>query len=125
MSDKKFYVQLGIISFVSGVFLAAMQHVPRIQHDLAPSWIALTGFIVLAIVVLYTGRKAAKLPNPNTFTMFSMVFIIVKLFFSAGIILVYTQLTEPQSNWFIVPFFVIYIIFTIFESNVIITLGKT
>lgn len=125
MSDKKFYVQLGIISVLSAAFLLSMHQVPQIQHDMAPSWIAFVGFIVLAIVVLYAGRHIAKLPNPNTFTMFSLAFVMLKLFFAAGIILVYTQLREPHSSWFVAPFFAIYIIFTVFESNVIITTGKS
>lgn len=102
-----------------------MHWVPEIKNDLAPSWIAYIGYILMAVIVLYTGRKVIRMPNPNSFTSFSLVFILTKMLFSASIILVYTLLREPQSKLFILPFFLIYIVFTIFESNVIIKIGKS
>ncbi len=125
MSDKKFIAQLTLLSLVSGLFLVSMHFMPRIQADVLPSWIAWAGYILMTVAVFVLGRKTVRSSNPNAFTLLALSVIIVKLLFSAAIILIYVLTAEPVSNLFLLPFFLIYIAFSIFEARVFIVIGKT
>ena len=124
MTKRSFYNQLGGLSVGVAILLVFLNFVPLFQADLPVSWISWAFFIVFTIVVYYTSRNAALSDNPHSFTTVILGVVIGKMFFSVLIILLYIKLINPETRYFLIPFFVIYLSFTIFELHFMTKLGK-
>ncbi|MBK8505642.1 MAG: hypothetical protein IPL46_27665 [Saprospiraceae bacterium] len=72
-------------------------------------------FITLSIVVFYLGNAAASHKNKNRLTQLIMILVFFKLFSCLLIIVIYDRLFHPSSDFYVLPFFLIYIVFTVFE----------
>jgi len=72
----------------------------------------------------YAGRKAAFSDNKHDFTNVSLGVTIGKIFIAILFILGYNQLMQPDSRFFIIPFFLMYLIYTIFETYIMMKLGR-
>ncbi len=48
-----------------------------------------------------------------------MVLIFIKMLVCFSLVVVYVKIAEPATNHFVLPFFTIYIIFTVFEVAVL------
>jgi formate/nitrite transporter FocA (FNT family) len=72
----------------------------------------------------FVGQQAAQSDNKYTFTNTILGFTVGKLFLAIMVILGYDQLAEPSSKFFIIPFFVVYAVFTGFETYVMMKLSK-
>ncbi len=124
MPRRSFYNQLGSLSVGIAVLLIILNFIPLFQADIAVSWVSWVFFIFFTIAVFYTAQKAALSSNPHTFTSVIMGVVIGKIFFSIIIILIYVKLTNPETRYFLLPFFAIYFSFTIFELHFMTKLGK-
>lgn len=47
-----------------------------------------------------------------------------KIFFSLFLVIIYNHIAQPSSKVFIIPFFIVYLIFTIFETYLMMQLGQ-
>lgn len=124
MPKRSFYNQLVGLSLGIAVLLLVLGFIPLFQIDISVSWISLLFFILFTVVVFYVAENAALSSNPHTFTSVIMGVVIGKMFFSIIIILVYIKLMNPESRYFLLPFFIIYFSFTIFELHFMTKLGK-
>ena len=124
MSQRSFYLQLALISGFAAVGLFLINRLPVFHAYSDLSWISLAFFVGLSIAMFYTGHRAAFSSNKHNFTNTVLGFTIGKIFLSVIIILLYFKLAEPETKFFILPFFGVYLIFTIFESYFMTRLGK-
>lgn len=85
---------------------------------------ALAFFISLSFVVFKLGEKAVKSSNKYSYINLIISNMMVKMFFSFIIVLVYAKLTSPENKYFVVPFMFIYLIFTAFETYFMTIQGK-
>ena len=53
-----------------------------------------------------------------------MAAIMGRLFVTIGGIMTYRSFYDPGTKWFIVPFFIFYVIYSVFENYKLIQLGK-
>lgn len=81
-------------------------------------------FFLLSIAAFYLGAKAALSKDPNAFTRLIMVFTLTKLLISATFVIVWFRIESPESVMFVVPFFIVYIVYTVHETNLLTRLGK-
>jgi hypothetical protein len=72
--------------------------------------------VLLSIFVFKLSLKVAESKDLNAFTRLIMYNLMIKLFMSIFIVLIYYKVVEPTERLFILPFIVIYLIFTIFEA---------
>ena len=124
MSKYSFYFQLTLLSVFAAVILYLINQAPRFQSYSDLSWISLAFFIGLSIAMFLAGFRATKSENKHNFTNVVMGFTIGKLMLSALIILVYFKLAEPETRLFVIPFFCIYFIYTVFETYFMTRLGR-
>jgi hypothetical protein len=124
MPISSFYNQLGGLSVGIALLLISLNFIPLFQTDITVLWVCWLFFIFFTIAVFYLAQKAALSANPHTFTSVIMGVVIGKMFFSISIILLYVKLTNPESRYFLLPFFAIYFSFTIFELHFMTKLGK-
>lgn len=73
----------------------------------------------------YAGRNAARSSNKNDFTNIIMGFTMGKMVLSFVLIFAYLKLVEPADKIFVLPFFSIYLIYTVFETYFMMKLGRT
>ena len=124
MSQRRFYLQLTLLSIIVGVALFFLHRLPALSAYDELSWISLVFFIVLSVMMYQVGRQAAASDNKHNFTNTVVGFTIGKMMIAILIILGYLKLAKPETKLFVLPFFGIYLIYTIFETYFMIRLGK-
>jgi len=124
MSQRNFFIQLGILSLGAAILLFFLNRLPQLQAYSALSWISLAAFTALCILMYLGGYRAAMSDNKNDFTNAILGFTIGKMFLAILVIFGYSQLAQPPDKLFIIPFFAIYLIYTIFETYFMMKLGR-
>lgn len=125
MSPRVFFAQLFAVSGLTVAGLYFLHRLPVLQSYAGLSWAALLFFVGLSIAMFYIGRQAAASKNKHNFTNTVMGFTIAKMMIAAFIIVGYLKLFQPATKLFILPFFGIYVIYTIFEISFMTRLGRT
>lgn len=124
MSRQNFFKQLGVLSAILALCLFLLHTFTPFKAYSTISWLSLALFIVLSIGMYLGGFNAAMSENKHTFTNAVLGFTIGKMVLSVIVILGYNEIFKPESKLFIIPFFVIYVIFTVFETYFMMKLGK-
>jgi len=70
------------------------------------------------------GGVTAKSTNKSLFTGVILGFTFGKIFLSLLVVIGYVQLAQPASKIFLLPFFIVYLIFTIFETYLMMQIGQ-
>ena len=125
MSSTKFYSQLILLSVILLLILFGLNQLEDINPYQDIGWISLGFFIGLSVLIFILAKKAAQSDNKHNFTNVVLGFTMLKMLFCAIMILVYNKFYEPTSKMFLVPFFLIYLSYTIFETYVMMKLGKS
>jgi hypothetical protein len=124
MDNSIFYKQLTFISIPSAIALYLVHQGTVLQPHAPLAWISLAFFIGLSIFMYFVGKKAALSENKNNFTNAFLIFLMLKLFLCASLMIGYLKMTAPDTKLFVLPFFVLYIIYTTFEVFFLIRLGQ-
>ena len=88
------------------------------------SWSTILFFVILSILIFIVGSYVAEQKNKNTFTSVILLVMITKMFLSILLVGIYSKVHNPTNNYFLIPFFAIYLIYTIFEVHLMTRLGK-
>lgn len=124
MTQRQFFTQLSLLSaFVAGLFLALHQftHLATYQDF---SWLCMAVFIVFSIIVFLVGKKQAQDKNPNVFTRLMLSVTFGKMFLAVILVFTYHKTAHPQERSFLLPFFLVYLFYTIYEVYFMTKLGK-
>lgn len=124
MTHRSFLLQLTLLTAASAAGLWLMLGMPQLAGFEWFGWGCLIFFVLLTIAMFYAGHSAARSSNKNDFTNAAIGFSGGKIFLSAIIILMYVELAAPTSKFFILPFFALYIIYTVFEVYFMSKLGR-
>jgi len=125
MSTKTFFIQLLSVAGVLAALLFALNFVEEFYRHQSLYWMSWGFFVGLSILMYYIALGAAKSKNPHTFHQMAILFIFGKMLLTVVIIIAYLQIAKPETTLFIIPFFIIYFGFSIFEYYFMIKLGKT
>ena len=116
MTGRKFTVAfaLAILSVVGCMWLFSL------RRDTAPyidiGWYAAGVFSVLSIVVYVISDKLSETKRKTLLIQIILMNMLLKMMISAVIVFMYYQLARPADGVFILPFLVVYVIFTVFET---------
>ncbi len=88
------------------------------------TWWSLAMFIPLSIGMFFLGHKAANSENKFFFHNLIILTIFVKMFLSVIVLLMYKKIFHPETKNFTLPFFLVYFIFTIFETYFMVKLAQ-
>lgn len=124
MSQRSFSIQLGILTLITAILLFFLNRLPQLQSYSALAWVSLAAFTALSILMYLAGYRAALSENKNDFTNAILGFTVGKMFLAILVIFGYSQLANPPDKLFIIPFFAIYLIYTIFETYFMMKLGR-
>jgi hypothetical protein len=124
INHRRFFSQLLLLTLLTGLvvfFLLIFE--PFSPHKIL-SYASLLFFAALTAGIYFPAAKAAQSNDRNAFTRLVMVFTFVKMFLTAGLVIAYQRLAQPENNYFLVPFFLTYIVFTVFETIFMSKLAK-
>ncbi|MGB0861505.1 MAG: hypothetical protein ACPG19_06385 [Saprospiraceae bacterium] len=124
MRHQKFFGQLAFCFGLSVIVIALLNYLPVLQAHQLLSWLSLLFFTIISLAAYFFGIHSANSSNKNDFNNVFIILTTTKLLLSLFLVWFYQIFTEPTTKLFILPFFLIYIIFTIFESYILIRLGK-
>lgn len=88
------------------------------------SWITLLFFLLFTIGVFFLAQWASNSKNPTSFVQVVISALGIKLFGAVILILVFDRLFEPETRWFLLPFFTLYLIYSILETYLLMKMGK-
>ncbi len=125
MKKIVFYKQL-ILAICTSFAAVASINFFFLQDD---EWIislsAILLFSVLSIIVFLFAKKASTSSNKYLFIRIIVINVFVKIFLSFALFFAVFQLSKPSSRFFIIPFLMVYLIFTFFETNVLMQQSKS
>lgn len=124
MNFNNFYVQLGIVTVFTAIILLLLNQIQALQPYQLFSWLCLGFFVIFTFAMYFFGHQSAKSDNKNDFTNAVIGFMVGKMMFAGMIIVMYNKIVEPTSKIFILPFFVVYVIYTVFETYFMMKVGK-
>ena len=125
MRPQQFWIQLLIISLVASILLFFLNQNEKLQPYSDFSWICLTVFIFITVGMYYIGLQSVQSKNKNAFTNAALGFIMGKMMLAIMVIVFYNQLAEPETKLYIIPFFIVYVIYTAFETYFMMRLAKS
>ncbi len=106
-------------------FLFILQKtLPAIFLEINLGLTAVAGYSILFFLIFMKGLALSTHQNKNKFTNLIILSILLKILTSFILIFVFYKLYSPQSPDFLIPFFVVYIIYTTFGVNFLSKLGK-
>lgn len=124
MSEKYFYLQLAAVTLLAAAAVYLINTLPQLQAHQLVGWISLGLFFFITILMFLFGKQAALSDNKHTFTNVFLGFTTGKIFLIILFVFGYSRITEPETKFFILPFFSMYLIYTIFETYVMMKLGR-
>jgi hypothetical protein len=125
MEFRNFLIQLGIIVVVlSAIQFALCSCLPELTPYQDLFWISQVFFIILSLISFIGGKHFVKKPNKNAFFQFMMLLIFTRLVTSATLVIGYFQMTKPTDKLFLLPFFIAYLSYTIFEVAFLSKIGR-
>ena len=124
MQSKQFFIQLFAVTIATGLILFFLNNRDTFRADAVFSWGGLAFFFLLSLVMFIVGNKAAHAENKNKLVNTILGFTVLKLFVTFVAILAYYLLTEPETKFFVIPFIIVYLVYTIFETSFMMKLSK-
>jgi hypothetical protein len=124
MIQKTFYLYFFALISISAIGIFGLNQISSMDPFISFSWGCLFFFSVMTLIIFAGSKKAANSSNKNDFTTALMGLTFLKMLLSAGIILAYNSLVQPESKFFLIPFFGLYVLFTSFEVVFLMQLGK-
>lgn len=86
--------------------------------------ISILFFVAFSILTYWLADNAARSKNKFAFTQVTFLFLFGKLLFSVLILVVYKQIAMPENNLYVLPFFLVYLCYTVFETGFMMRLGR-
>ena len=125
MSFKEYITGKLLLSIFVSAVLYSFTFVQLLKQYSDLSLISLLFFIIFSFVLYSGGVNTAKSKNKQLFSQFFLMATVIKMFLSLAIVLIYFFLTKPSSQYFIIPFFFVYLCYTIFEVYMLTKLGNS
>ncbi len=125
MTFSRFALQLVVTILVSvGLSLALCFGFEIFRPYFLFSLSTIVIHVMFGIAIYFWTINAANSDNPNRFVQMSLAVMTGKLLLFPMMALVYIMGYEPPTQWFVIPFFLIYAIFTAFEVKFMSDIGN-
>jgi hypothetical protein len=125
MSLKEYIVGKLLLSIFVSAVLYSFTFIKLLKQYSDLSVISLLFFILFSFVLFRGGKDTARSKNKQLFSQFFLVATAVKMFLSLTVVLIYFIIVKPSTQYFIIPFFFVYICYTIFEVYILTKLGNS
>ena len=124
MNHRSFFLQLGAVSLGSFLLLFLMNQHPEFQPFQLFSYSSCIGFMLFSALMYFLAYRAALSADKNLFLQQVLGTAFLKMAACIFVIIGYLKLANPSSKMYAIPFLIIYLIFTIFETYFMMKLSK-
>ncbi len=124
MNHRPFFTQFLIITLITGFLLVIIHVFQQFSPYKVVSAVSLVFFAILSLVMYFAAEKSALSNDKNAFTRLVMIFTFLKMFLTGALVIGYHRIFKPADSFFLIPFFLIYIVYTGFETAFMSKLGK-
>lgn len=125
MTRSKFYTQLGVVAAIVALILLLLNQFDLFATHQAFSLVSWAVFIAFCLSIYSISVKTMDSPDKTLFSKVFLISIMVKMFLSLTLIITYILAIKPQDKYFVFPFFISYVFFTIYEVYFITKLAKS
>ena len=115
MTPKTFFLQLALVSASVALILFILNSYELFSSHQVFSWISLLGFIIFCSLLYFVESKTVHAHDKSLFGKLFLLSIFFKMLFCVLLIIVYIVSSKPNDRYFILPFFIIYLFFTVYE----------
>ncbi len=116
LSSKNFYVGLVITIFSAAITAGYSGQLLEVTEHNLLMYLSILFFTFLAMGVFHLSERAANANNKNFFMQIVMINTMMKMFGSVVVVIGYFYFTKPSTTKFIVPFIIVYVMYTIFDA---------
>lgn len=125
MHKNTFFIQLGLIAIgVIALNYALCYAFPALWVYQNFFWASHIFFILLTVISFIGAKIAIQRSNINAFSQFIMFLVLNRLLLSIVLVLVYYKKMHPENKLFLVPFFFVYLAYTIYEVLFLSKIGR-
>ena len=124
MTGPRPYLTTLIASLLLAVALFFIHQIDRFEPHLAFSGVVMVLFIGLTAAGLFFAERAARSSNRNRYLQVFMGFMMAKLFGSILIVIVYFMGFKPENRYFVIPFLLIYLVYSGIETYYFMKIGR-
>lgn len=124
MKHRTFFVQLTTVSVISFLLLFFLNQYPKFAPFTTFSYISCVAFILFSALMYFLAYRAALSSDKNLFLQQVLLTTSAKMALCLFVIVGYFKLAEPTSKMYAIPFLIVYLIFTIFETYFMMKLSK-
>ena len=125
MRTKDFYKLLVLTGMCASLCILILHWLcPTIHFNSPIAWWSLAFFLVISVAMYYIGKKALGSSNKMMFSNVASMFMFGKMFLSCIVLFIYKETINPTSRYFVLPFVVMYLFFTVFETYFMVKVGK-
>jgi len=117
MSISRFIKELILVILVSLLTVAITNYFLGPQAEWKLSFIGIALFASLSVIVNFLGKLSLRSENKYGFINLIMANVMFKIIASFAVVGMYFKLYSPDNKFFILPFLLVYLIFTIFETS--------
>ena len=119
MSAREFGKKLGLFNIFSAGLVGLQHLLSTIQCYWKFSVSSFIVYVLLTIFMFFLSKWVLKSGNNAVFTSLFLTFNLLRLLVSIVFVFVYISVYKPPTAWFLIPFFSVYILFTIFEVHML------
>ena len=116
LTSQRFYLGLVITLLASSITAGYAGELLDVSDHNPLMYLSIGFFTILAIGVYYLSERAARMDSRNFFMQIVMINTMAKMFGSVVMVIGYFSLIKPTTNKFIIPFLIIYIVYTVFDA---------
>ena len=116
MPLKSFIKNLVISSIVALVLLVATHLIVDIKEHLSFIIAAYVFFVCFCIFIYWLAQRSSSSRAGEYFLYIVVINVFVKLIASFMMVFIYARYAEPSNKWFVIPFLIVYLVFTVFET---------
>ncbi len=124
MNTRRFIGQLSILSLCVLLVITALLYFPAFQASFRFAVVSLVFFIGLSFIIFIAAKPAAISRDKNAFTRLVLAFTLGKMALVVALVIIFYRVLLLKGNYFLIPFFFIYIVFTAYETYFLTKIGR-
>lgn len=126
MKPTDFFFQLFILTAILAILLfTGLHQLAMFESDQYLSTIGLAMFSIYTIGLYFLSTLSVRSPNKGLFTAVHIGTIFFKMVLTIAIAMMYKRKYIPESKYYIIPFILIYIAYTSYETYMMMKVSKS
>ena len=116
MPLNTFIKNLLLSSLLAAVLLAGTHFIIDVLEHLPFVIASYLFFVCFCIFIYWMGQRSSQSRAGEYFLYIIVINVFVKLIASFMLVFIYAKYAEPDNKWFVIPFLIVYLVFTVFET---------